>query len=209
MLEHARLHYLPTVAHATNALVLGDGDGRFLAHLLAANLSLHATAVDTSATMLRLLRHRCETTVSDAAERLRTAQIDALTFTPNESYDLIATHFFLDCLSQPEVDQLVSNLAPCLTPRGLWLVSDFRIPTGALAVPARIFVRGLYFAFRILTGLRVTHLPDHATPLSQAGLALIARHDTLGAILTTELWQAPSNTVATATPTPSNVPASH
>ncbi|WP_263368271.1 class I SAM-dependent methyltransferase [Edaphobacter bradus] len=191
-LERTRLHYLPAVTHATNALVLGDGDGRFLAHLLAANPRLHATAIDTSAAMLRLLRQRCDAAVLDADLRLRPLQCDALAFTPSETYDLIVTHFFLDCLSQSELDSLVSRIAPSLAPRALWLLSDFRIPPGRRAPAARVFVRGLYLAFRILTGLRASRLPDHATPLTRSGLTCIARHHSLGGILTTELWQTPA-----------------
>ena len=36
-LQQTRLHYLPALLHSRNALVLGDGDGRFIAALLAAN----------------------------------------------------------------------------------------------------------------------------------------------------------------------------
>ena len=54
---------------------------------------------------------------------------------------------------------------------------------------AKAYVRGLYFAFRILTGLRTNTLPDHATPLTQSGLTRISRHYRLGGLLTTELWQ--------------------
>ena len=58
-----------------------------------------------------------------------------------------------------------------------------------MRLPAQALVRSLYFAFRILTGLRTTHLPDHATPLIQAGLTRIAHHHFLAGLLTTELWQ--------------------
>lgn len=189
ILERTRLHYLPTAVHATNALVLGDGDGRFLAALLAASPRLRATAVDTSAAMLHLLQQRCEATAPNTAERLRIIQTDALAFTPAETYDLIVTHFFLDCLTQPQLDTLVSRLTPSFASNTLWLVSDFRIPTGPLAIPARIYVRSLYLAFRILTGLRITNLPDHITPMARANLTRIAQHRYLGGILTTELWQ--------------------
>jgi hypothetical protein len=58
-----------------------------------------------------------------------------------------------------------------------------------MRLPAKIIVRTLYLAFRILTGLRTTHLPDHATPLTHAGLARISHHHRLAGILTAELWQ--------------------
>ncbi|HWZ52803.1 MAG TPA: class I SAM-dependent methyltransferase [Granulicella sp.] len=192
-LERCRCHFLPDLTPRTRALVLGDGDGRFLARLLDQNPTLRADAVDTSATMLALLDARC----GPAQSRLRTHHTDALTFAasqPAEPYDLVVTHFFLDCLTQTEVDALAARIVPSLTQSeagpeaALWLLSDFRIPAGPLKLPARLLVRCLYLAFRILTGLRVTALPDHQNALTRAGLTCIARHRSLGGVLTTELW---------------------
>jgi len=188
-LEQCRLHYLPSLLSRNRALVLGDGDGRFLAQLLAQNPHLHAHAIDTSATMLQLLRQRCEAVAPNASTRLNTHQSDALTCPLDPPYDLIVTHFFLDCLTQPDLDTLVNRIAPTLSPQAIWLVSDFQIPTGPMRLPAKILVRALYLAFRILTGLRTTQLPDHATPLQQAGLTRIAHRHRLSGLLITELWQ--------------------
>ena len=58
-----------------------------------------------------------------------------------------------------------------------------------MRLPARLLVRSLYLAFRLLTGLRTTHLPDYATPLTQAGLNRVAHQHRLAGLLTTELWQ--------------------
>src|ERR1700735_883293 len=77
-LEQCRLHYLPSLLNRKRALVLGDGDGRFLAQLLAQNPHLHAHAIDTSATMLQLLRHRCEAVAPNASARLNTHPYAAL-----------------------------------------------------------------------------------------------------------------------------------
>jgi SAM-dependent methyltransferase len=190
-LQHCRLHHLPNLLQQKNALILGDGDGRFLSRLLATNPSLRVDAVDTSETMLQLLRSRCEAAAPNPTTQLNTHQTDALTFsTPNpEKYDLVVTHFFLDCLTQPDLEALISRTAPTLTPKALWLLSDFRIPPGPMSLPAKIFVRTLYFAFRLLTGLRTTHLPDHSTALTNAGLTRISFHHSLAGLLTTELWQ--------------------
>jgi SAM-dependent methyltransferase len=190
-LEHCRLHHLPTLLQQKKALILGDGDGRFLAHLLAQSPHLQADAVDTSATMLELLRHRCEAATPNIAPRLQVHHTDALSFTQaqGKKYDLVVTHFFLDCLPQSDLEALTARIIPTLTPGALWLVSDFRIPSGPMRVPAKIIVRTLYLAFRILTGLRTTRLPDHATPFTRAGLTRIAHHHQLAGLLTTELWQ--------------------
>ncbi|HSY68380.1 MAG TPA: class I SAM-dependent methyltransferase [Edaphobacter sp.] len=188
-LENCRTHYLPQLLDRRRALVLGDGDGRFLAQLLASNPDLHADAIDTSATMLQVLRQRCGAATPNAATRLRTHNANALTIPLEDSYDLVVTHFFLDCLTQPDLDALITRINPTLTPGALWLISDFRIPNGLMRLPARVFVRSLYLAFRLLTGLRTTHLPDYATPLTQAGLNRVAHQHRLAGLLTTELWQ--------------------
>jgi SAM-dependent methyltransferase len=184
-LQRCRTHYLPTLLDQKNALILGDGDGRFLAQLLAANPTLHADAVDTSRTMLDLLESRC----APYATRVQTHQTSALAFRPTQTYDLVVAHFFFDCLSQPGLEALIHRLTPHLEPGALWLLSDFRIPPSALRLPARLLVRALYLAFRLLTGLRTTQLPDHTTPLAAAGLHSIAHHRSLAGLLTTELWR--------------------
>jgi SAM-dependent methyltransferase len=189
-LERCRAHYLPQLRDRRHSLVLGDGDGRFLAQLLADNPHLQADAVDTSTTMLGLLRQRSEAATSDADTRLRIHHSDALAFPLAGRYDLVVSHFFLDCLTQAEVNILVTRVASTLAPGALWLVSDFRIPAGFMRLPALALVRGLYFAFRVLTGLRTVQLPDHATPLTQSGLIRIAHQHSFAGLLTTELWQA-------------------
>ena len=47
-----------------------------------------------------------------------------------------------------------------------------RVPEGWLKWPAWWLVRGLYFAFQVLTGLRVTRLPDHRSAMEAVGLAV-------------------------------------
>lgn len=194
-LERCRLHFLPRLADRNSALVLGDGDGRFLAALLAQNSALTADAVDISAAMLGLLRDCCERTAPNAGLRLHTHRNDALGYLAAPSpaiYDFVVTHFFLDCLTQTEVEALAAAVSARLAPGGIWLVSDFRIPPGIMQIPAKMLVRSLYLAFRILTGLRANRLPDHAAALSRAGLCRIAQHCSLFGVLTTELWTLPA-----------------
>jgi len=188
-LERCRNHFLPRLASSRGALVLGDGDGRFLAELLACNPKIHADAVDSSEAMLGILRANCTALSLDAGARLRTHHASALDFMPARRYDLIVTHFFLDCLTQSELDSLCARITPHLESRGLWLVSDFRIPGGTMRLPALAIVRSLYLAFRLLTGLRTTALPNHADALTAAGFHRIGERHTLGGLLTSELWE--------------------
>ena len=189
LLQRTRLHFLPQLLTQRRALVLGDGDGRFLAELLHRNPTLCADAVDTSAVMLALLTERTGTA------RVTPHQQSALDYQPTAPIDLIVTHFFLDCLRQSELEALIERLVPHLTPDALWVVSDFRIPTGPMRWPARLYVGLLYRVFGLLTGLRIRHLPNFASALEAAGLIRVGFHHRLFSLLTSELWrvQSPTN----------------
>jgi hypothetical protein len=142
--------------------------------------------------MLDVLCSRCDPLRSNDTTRLRTWHGSAFNIQPAKDTDLIVTHFFLDCFTQPEIESLALKLAQQTQPGTLWLLSDFRTPDNALRPLARAYIRSLYLAFRVLTGLRVTHLPDPAAALTAAGFHRIAHHQTLGGILYTELWQCSS-----------------
>jgi SAM-dependent methyltransferase len=182
LLQRTRVHFLPQLQDRRRAIVMGDGDGRFLAELLRGNPKLVANAVDTSEAMLGLLARR-----TDPA-RVTTHLMSALDFTPSGPVDLIATHFFLDCLTQDEVDALCLRLAGRLAPGGLWVVSDFRIPAGPMHWPARLYVGMLYRVFGLLTGITVRRLPDFASALTAAGLTRMGVRYRLFGLLTSELW---------------------
>ena len=192
-LARTRLYFLHQADSAARldscrqALVLGDGDGRFLAHILRQNTALQAHAVDASKEMLRLLSRR----TAFAAARRQTHHADALTFTPPTPVDLVVTHFFLDCLTQGQLADFIPRVVSNLQPSGMWLISEFRIPPGPMRVPALLYVALLYRTFRLLTGLQIARLPDHAAALTGAGLTLVAQHHRLFGVLTSQLWQLP------------------
>ena len=189
LLTRTRLHFLHEIEQTRHALVLGDGDGRFLAQLLRRAPSMHALAVDTSATMLGLLRNRC----AFAGSRLTTFKGSATALPiagELRGVDLIATHFFLDCLSQAQVDHLTCRLANEVAPGCLWVISEFGIPQQQ---PWRAlgqgYVRLLYLAFGILTRLPVQVLPNIDSALHRAGFHRIHHAERLKGLLYSQIWQ--------------------
>ncbi len=195
LLERCRFHRLPELADARRALVLGDGDGRFLARLLKSNPQLRADTVDLSSAMLRLLSARVAH--GGALDRVTLHCADARDFIPTASYDLVVTHFFLDCFTIDELHKLAGRIRSHLTPGARWVVSEFAIPSGAASLPARLLVWALYLAFGVLTGLAVRRLPDYPAALRGAGLSLRERRSWLGGLLVSELWgSGPTNSAA-------------
>ena len=197
-IERTRFHYLDQLGGHRRALILGDGDGRFTARLLAANPDIKVDAVDSSAAMLTLLATRVARLGQPASERLKAVHSDALAFEPeNAAYDLIVTHFFLDCLTDQELEALLLNIRPSLKPEATWLVSEFAVPRRQpIRTLARLLIATLYQAFRLLTGLKTRSLPNYASALRQNGFSLRRQKTSLGGLLITQLWQlgsAPKN----------------
>ena len=187
----AQLAQLPVAQHA---LVLGDGDGRFLVSLLAARPGLTADVVDSSRAMLRLLDHRARQLGRQARDRVCLHHADALEWNPTRPYDLIITHFFLDCFFPQQLEELLDRLLPHALPGAQWVVSEFSIPRQAFAaLVARAIIGLLYRAFGVLTGLPVRALPDHRALLLRRGFVLSAEHQYLGGLLCSQVWSLPSS----------------
>lgn len=194
LLERCRFSFIPELVSANRALILGDGDGRFAARLLRAAPHLHAHAVDSSLAMLRRLRARAARLGAEA--RLTTTCADIRIFTPVARHpearcDLVATHFFLDCLTPQEADALAHRLRPHLAPGALWVVSEFEVSAAGpvRAALSRLTIAGLYAAFRLLTGLRVRQIPPWRNSLTRAGFVCRSSRSWLGGLLVSELWQ--------------------
>ena len=185
-LQRSRCVYIAELANCRRALVLGDGDGRFTVELLRSNANIVIDAVDVSASMLRELRRRA----APYSARLRTYCFDARDWQPaNPPYDLVVSHFFLDCLNSAEIGVLASRLHGVVSTDGAWVVSDFAVPDGWFGrYIARPTISFLYYTFGILTGLSLRKLPNHAAGLGAAGFNLKQRRTWLQGLLASEIW---------------------
>ncbi len=188
-LGRCRNAQLVHLTRARHALLLGDGDGRFLARLLTENPTLTADVVDSSEAMLRILDRRIRGCGPQARHRICLHHADALEWKPTGSYDLIVSHFFLDCFFPRQLEQLFAGLLPHALPGAQWVISEFAIPRNAFAAYlARAIIALLYRAFGVLTGLPVRALPDYATSLLRRGLAPSHEHRYLAGLLCSQVW---------------------
>jgi hypothetical protein len=186
-LQRSRCAFIDAFADRRRALILGDGDGRFTARLLRANSQIQIDAVDASPAMLNELGHRAGLD----AHRVNTTCADARYWQPEcPPYDLVVTHFFLDCLTTAEAQSLAYKLRAAVTTDAQWLISEFAVPAGWHGMfIARPLIRTLYWAFGLLTGLKVRALPDYRSALRRAGFELVQERSWLGGLLVSELWQ--------------------
>jgi SAM-dependent methyltransferase len=187
-LWNCRCAFLDRLRLHRRALVLGDGDGRFAARLLQENSSVALDAVDASSAMLAELEDRAAANCA----RLRTHVADARSFLPpRRDYDLVITHFFLDCLTTEDVIRLATRLRKHVAENATWIISEFAVPPGWYGrAIARPLIAALYWAFGWLTGLEIRRLPSYRSALLRAGWRLQQERKWLGGLLISELWQA-------------------
>jgi ubiquinone/menaquinone biosynthesis C-methylase UbiE len=184
-LERRRSRFLPEVADFRRALVLGDGDGRFLAKLTEQRRDAAIDYLDLSQRMLALARKRAA-----SGGQVTFHHADALAAPLLQSeYDLIVTHFFLDCFDPPAASALISRVAAAAQPKACWLVSEFhQPPSGWPSIWASLWLRLLYLFFRVTTGLRTRRLVDHHPLLGREGFRLARRESAWFGLLASELW---------------------
>ena len=169
-LRKRREAFLFELGNPQEVLALGDGDGRFLQGFAALYPQASVDAVDSSARMIELARARVPSATFHLA--------DAREFAFEKQYDLAIAHFFFDCFEQDELRALLGRIrANC------WLVSEFQNTHWSWPV-----IRGLYFFFRMTTGLRLTSLPDHRRVLEGLGFRMEKMEQVLRGLVVSELW---------------------
>jgi len=177
-LQRRRCAFLRDVADARRVLVLGDGDGRFLVRLVQQNHGASIDYIDLSWRMLELARRR-------AGEKVTYVRGDALTVAlPKAEYDLLVTHFFLDCFDSTDLERLIARLAESSRPDSRWVVSEFRESSWW----ARRIIRLLYRFFAWTTGLKTSRLTDHRPLLEKNGFRLAKEQTARWGLLASELW---------------------
>ncbi len=178
-LERSRTALLGEVSDARRVLALGDGDGRALAALIAAAPGARVDYVDLSPKMLALARARAGTA------RIRYCQADARIFPLGESqYDVIVTHFFLDCFDDREGAALIERAARSAGSPARWIVSEFR-PANLWA---RVLIAVMYAFFHRATGLATRRLADHHPHLLRQGFRLQRVESRRAGLVSSELW---------------------
>ncbi len=191
LLQRCRTAHLNQVCAlpCRRALVLGEGPGRFLVELLRQLPDIEIDCVEQSPAMIRQAQRRIERSGGDVS-RVRFLAVDALDWVPQpQQFDLIATHFFLDCFPPDELGRLISGIALGADAGTRWLVSDFCIPDhGWRRLRARAIHGLMYRFFRIATGLRARRWTPPDAFLQAAGFELERRVTFSSGLLHSDLW---------------------
>jgi ubiquinone/menaquinone biosynthesis C-methylase UbiE len=190
-LQRARSACLGKIGTPRRGLIAGEGNGRFLCELLRRHPSIEVDCVDASQRMLKLARQRIERRLPTDATRVRFLQRDIRSWTPPEaSYDLIVSHFFLDCFADEGLSDVVAKLSRAATPSATWLLADFCIPAGGFArVRAGLWLAAMYRFFRLTAGIEAANLEDPSPFLRTAGFTLASQHLFRSGMVKSQLWR--------------------
>jgi ubiquinone/menaquinone biosynthesis C-methylase UbiE len=192
-LQRARVYGIGKIPPPKRALIIGEGNGRFLCELLGIHPKIDIDCVDASARMLTLARARVLKTRPESHERVRWMHENILTWSPSGSYDLIVTHFLLDCFRPGQVKAIVDKLAQAAAPDATWLLADFNIPVEGIfaRIHAKFWLRVLYWFFRGVAGINASDLVDPSQYLESNGFVCEARGPAKAAMVKSELWRRP------------------
>jgi ubiquinone/menaquinone biosynthesis C-methylase UbiE len=188
-LERARFDFLDRACDARRVLILGEGDGRFLARLLESKRGARVDVVESSGRMIELARGRVP---ESARERVTFHRMNAAAdMLPDGPFDLVVTHFFLDTLIACEAETLVSKVGALLSPGGAWLVSEFQVPDAGWAqrTHARLWLAAMYGFFSIATGLQAARVPDYGRMLARSGLVETEHRERRWGLIRSQVWR--------------------
>jgi ubiquinone/menaquinone biosynthesis C-methylase UbiE len=188
-LQRCRLAWLDEVKDCRRVLIVGEGPGRFLTECAKALSAARIHCVDASAAMLKRAKLALQQTGLDS-DRVSFEQATLPAWQPpREQFDLLVTHFFLDCFPHDQLKQVVSRLASAAQPGAKWLLADFCEPPRGLAHwRARIILALAYAFFNVTTGLPARRLTAPDKFLEQFALKLKGRRIYDGGLLHSDLW---------------------
>ena len=189
-LQRCRTAFLDRVLWAREILILGEGSGRFLCACGQAVAQARVTCVDSSPRMLETARRRIERQGLGSKD-IDFVRADALTWSPPTGvYDLVVTHFFLDCFRPDQLELIVAGLSRACRGNAAWLLADFQIPERGLPRwRAEAIHRMIYVFFRALTRLPARRLTTPDPFLTAHGFVLRERRVSEWGLLHSDLWQ--------------------
>jgi SAM-dependent methyltransferase len=186
-LQRARVACLDEIGAARQALIVGEGNGRFLNELLRVHGDVEVDCVDASERMLSLAKNR----VGPNARRVRFLQQDLIDWTPlSGGYDLIVTHFFLDCFPVDQLREVVRKLSQAATANAIWLLADFCVPNeGWDRWRARAWLGAMYRFFHYAAAIDARALVDPSPFMRSENFALVQEHLFRHGMLKSQLWR--------------------
>jgi hypothetical protein len=141
--------------------------------------------------MLELARKWIERDIPDCGNRINFLPQDITSWSPPEhQFDLIVTHFFLDCFAENQIADVVAKLAHAAQADAAWMLADFCVPPHRFGrVRVRAWLALMYRFFRYTARIEARELIDPSPFLRAARFTLASKHLFRGRMIKSELWR--------------------
>jgi hypothetical protein len=105
-------------------------------------------------------------------------------------YDIVYSHFFLDCFTEEQNAGLAERIASVSGPGTWWVISDFRqAASGWRKIFTSVWIKAMYLFFRMATQLTQQQLPDYRRALREQGFQLVEERRSMAGLIVSECWQ--------------------
>jgi ubiquinone/menaquinone biosynthesis C-methylase UbiE len=190
-LQRARTFFLGEVGIVERVLIVGEGNGRFLLELLRACPGARVDCVEASAAMIELARQRLERNLPEAIARVYFIHSTIEEWlAPECRYNLIVTHFVLDCFPLRPLEDVIAKLARAATPAATWLLADFDYPSAPVRRRCtRLWIAAMYLFFRAFAGVEARILSVPGPFLRLHGFSCVQRKTFQGGMVKSEVWK--------------------
>jgi len=184
-LQDARIAFIRQVSSARRVLVIGEGDGRFLAEFVKSYPRAEIDCLDASPRMLALVRKR----TLGRPIRFINASLEKAELSRN-CYDLLVTHFFFDCFGEKTLPKVIEKLEGAAAVEAEWLIAEFQQPVcGWRGLAGRWLINFMYFFFQLFAGIEARRLIDYRPLLRAHGFNLVNGQGSPNEMIRSELWR--------------------
>jgi len=189
-LQRCRSAHLKDIPVPRTILMAGEGHGRGLVECLRQFPEARITCIDSSQGMIAQARANLRRHGLNAGA-VEFIHADILAWEPPAgAFDLIVTHFFLDCFRPDQLEVLVPMLARAGSPRAHWLLADFQVARAGWWRPrSRAILWAMYRFFRVTTRLSARELTPPDPFLLDAGFEPHLRIESEWGLLKSECWR--------------------
>ncbi len=184
-LQRARTAFVRQIDPPRRVLIVGEGDGRFLEEFVRFYPRAEIDCMEASERMIALARRRVPAaTARFVRVNLAQARLEA------GRYDLLVSHFLLDCFGEEKLGEMVCKLSRSAGAEAQWLIADFCLPPrGWKRLRARAVTAIMYRFFRSVAGIEARRLVDYRPHLRAAGFALQGETLAPNEMIRSELWK--------------------
>lgn len=187
-LQRCRVALLGEIPVPRKVLILGEGRGGFLLECLNRFPDCAFTVIDSSRVMLDLLEKRIG---NEDLKRVHLIHVDLIDWQPPlAGFDLIVTHFFLDCFAPQTLAGIIHKLSTAAASQANWLVADFQLANGRFRnLRSRWILWSLYRFFRLSCKLEARSLTPPDAFLRAAGFERWSHLEFDWGLLKSEGWR--------------------